>query len=169
MGFIGAERDPRIVLFGDITGIPVQTIHGFFKAAGRPLYGGSFPSCHNRQRAEVVRETHELLIQTEIPDPSPITPCDSEEDKVRQMLQNPSLLSRIGDTGRSILIIDSNPESLVQNVAHRQTDFHPGILSHTTVISLGPGKPVDYVDPNTNMRIVTLSPYCYPTHPTPAS
>lgn len=169
MGFIDVEGDPRVLLFGDIAGIPVNTIHRFFEAADHPPYGGGFPDCHNGQRAEATRETYELLTQAGIPDPSPITPCDSEEERVRQILQNPALLSRQNETGRLIIIIDKNPRSLVHAAAHMQEGPQTDLLSHTTVISLSPGVPVDYVDSGTNIRVVTLPPYCYPTHPTPAS
>lgn len=161
------ERDdPRVVLFGDITDIPAKTIGKFLKAAGPPPYGGSFPNCQNGQRAEVVRESYELLTQAGIPDPSPITPCDSAEERIKQILQNPALLSRKDKIGRPILIIDRDPKSLLQSAAHMPEASQINLLRHTTVISLGPGEPVDYVDPNTDIRVVTLPPYCYPTHPT---
>ncbi len=169
MGVIAVEKDPRVVLFGDITGIPVQTVHRFFESAGHPPYVGSFPSYHNGHGAEVARETYELLIQAGISDTSPVTPCDSAEERVRQILQNPALLNRQGITDRPILIIDKDPKSLLKAAAHMSEGAQTNLLSHTTVISLGPGEPVDYVDPNTNLRLVTLPPYCYPTHPTPAS
>lgn len=169
MGVVALERDPRIMFFGNITGIPVDTLNRFLKSAGPPPYAGSFPSCPNDQAAEVVRKTYELLTQAAIDDSSPITPCKSDEERIRQILQSPALLTRQDAIGRPVLIIDRNPRSLVRAVASMSEDPQRSLLSHTTVINLGPGEPFDYVDPNTNVRVVTLPPYCYPTHPTPDS
>lgn len=169
MGLMGTERDPRVVLIGDITGIPAKIVNQFLTTAGHPPYGGSFPNCHDQQTTAVVQATQTILTEAGIADPSPITPCDSPEEEILQILLSPELLKRQGEAGRPVIILDQHPDSLVRAAACFPRDLTSASLQHVTVINLGPGEPSDRVDPNTGIRVVTLPPYCYPIHPTLAS
>lgn len=170
MGLQHVEKDPRVIFFGDISGIPVERINRFLEATHFPPYAGSFPDSHNGQEAEVVRKTHAVLTQAGIAESSPIIPCDSAEERIRQILANPALLARQDGVGRPILVIDRNPLALAEGASHLPDSSQlSNLLNHTMIINPGPGEPFDYVDPTTGVRVITLPPYCYPTHPTLAS
>lgn len=151
------ETLERIVVFGDITGIPADKIRQFMatiEAAGHLRYGGSYPSC---------LDSSELLTMAGItPDPASITPCRTVQERVEQILNNPSL------AGSAILIVDRDPQAFIE--AARSVRLTDPTSKHVTVINLThPWQAHDLRDPITGIRVVTLPLYCYPTHPTPAS
>lgn len=157
----------RVTIFGDITDIKAEDIATFVRETNHS-YGGSYPSCREGLAdEEVIESTRELLAEAGILNPPPITPCRSAEEKAGRILQGCSLRMTQNGTGL-YYVIDRDPDSLARAVRN-STSSHPDILSHITVIRLNPRQPYDYVDQDTGVRLVGLSHYRFPTHPTPAS
>lgn len=163
----------RVTFFGDMTGIKPETICAFVKTTGH-LYGGSYPNREENLPEEgIVSRTRELLAKAGVSNSSPITPCNSAEERARQILQNCSLRRRQHGEGL-YWIIDRDPDSLAQAVKLVVTNGDPiqkEILKSITVIKLGPGQGSNYADKETGLSVAylphPLNPF--PIHPTPDS
>ncbi|OGE26414.1 hypothetical protein A3C26_01650 [Candidatus Daviesbacteria bacterium RIFCSPHIGHO2_02_FULL_39_12] len=162
----------RLTVFGDIKGMGGDSIRTFLRVTPQHIYGGSYPTCENgRSNEEVIQETGDLLIRAGLPNPLPINPCSSAEDRIERILQD--CRARRPEEGLRLFVIDNNPTYLLAAARSLLDNTNPlrnSILKAMTVIQLGTTQPFDHVDTITGARVVNIPSYLvpFPTHPTAA-
>ncbi len=159
----------RVTIFGDISGMNKEDISTFVAVTSLHKYGGSYPDRESTvSDEEIITNTRDVLTQAGILDPSPVIPCNSDQERAGIILD--SCRQRSKRYGlEHYWIIDRHPDLLAAAMrpifGSHVTDAY-GIAS-MTIINLGSPRGADRTDQNTGIRICALphprTPF--PMHP----
>lgn len=155
-----------------------KEIIGFINSSNL-VYGGSYPLRRPGISDRGLISSQEAVLKEHgIKNPSPITPCDTDEERLSLMLNQKVIpaflkLNSQDQDDFHFWVIDDNPEGLLQaaknimknGIVDRRT------LSRLTLIQLGSRVDADTENKETGIRMVSLTAKTlhFTIHPTPAS